>query len=380
MIESTYTATDRSRARATRSASTLNSLEPPSLPEAFYQNPPEGFRALKIATSNGDTAPAFFADFDILTTLDDEHRWIINLLAKVKASGLTTMPTLFAGTTVTEYTGYPHLNEKGCSEYVEKLVAEALDRKASLLIIKDLPQNSPLLSKEENLIADRIMDICAADKRFLVVEGQALAYVPIDFATIDEYLARCGKKTRKDLRRKIRSRANLQVEAAPTGRIFHDQSLLNQMYEQYLNVYDQSQYHFDKLSRRFFEEILTNGKNGGIVFIYKDNDGDIIGYNICFEHNNMLVDKYVGFEYPAAREANLYFVSWFHNLEYCLERGLSHYIAGWTDPAVKAYLGASFTSTRHAVFIRNSLLRAILQPFRKCFENDSSFGKSGGKS
>ncbi|MEZ4489595.1 MAG: hypothetical protein R3F51_18560, partial [Cyanobacteriota/Melainabacteria group bacterium] len=237
MIESTYTATDRSRARATRSASTLNSLEPPSLPEAFYQNPPEGFRALKIATSNGDTAPAFFADFDILTTLDDEHRWIIDLLAKVKASGLTTMPTLFAGTTVTEYTGYPHLNEKGCSEYVEKLVEEALDRKASLLIIKDLPQNSPLLSTEENLIADKIMDICAADKRFLVVEGQALAYVPIDFATIDEYLSRSGKKTRKDLRRKIRSRANLQVEAAPTGRIFHDQSLLNQMYEQYLNVY-----------------------------------------------------------------------------------------------------------------------------------------------
>ena len=35
---------------------------------------------------------------------------------------------------------------------------------------------------------------------------------------------------------------------------------------------------------------------------------------------------------------NLYFVSWMVNLEYALERGLRHYIAGWTDPGVKALL------------------------------------------
>ena len=86
-----------------------------------------------------------------------------------------------------------------------------------------------------------------------------------------------------------------------------------------------------------------------------------------------MIDKYIGLSYPAAREANLYFVSWMVNLEYALERGLSHYVAGWTDPEVKAQLGARFTMTQHAVFIRNPLLRALGRRFAGHFESDSQW-------
>ena len=43
------------------------------------------------------------------------------------------------------------------------------------------------------------------------------------------------------------------------------------------------------------------------------------------------------------------------------------------DPEVKAQLGARFTMTRHAVFIRNPLLRALGRRFAGHFESDSEW-------
>jgi len=58
------------------------------------------------------------------------------------------------------------------------------------------------------------------------------------------------------------------------------------------------------------------------------------------------------------------------NIACARREGLTHYVAGWTDPRIKAYLGAQFTFTRHAVRVRNPVLRAILRRFAHLFESD----------
>lgn len=84
------------------------------------------------------------------------------------------------------------------------------------------------------------------------------------------------------------------------------------------------------------------------MFCYR-HDGELVGYNICLEHGGMLIDKYIGLRYPQARELDLYFVSWFVNLEHALECGLRFYVlAGPLE--VKAGLGARFTFTRHLLW------------------------------
>ena len=97
----------------------------------------------------------------------------------------------------------------------------------------------------------------------------------------------------------------------------------------------------------------------------------LIGFNLCYQHGDMLIDKYIGLRYPQARQHNLYFVSWFANLDYALAHGLKYYVAGWTDPQVKASLGARFTLTRHLVWARHPLLRQLLTRFRHHFESDA---------
>jgi len=346
----------------------VNALEPASLVRRFLDFPPEGFAVGEVAG-----APCFVAPFDLLTTADDDLKWRAARLPGFAVwSRWLRIRTAFVGTTVTEYAPVP--GAVAPSLLVDALCAGPC-RRWRLTIVKDLPQRSPLLSDDDNAAADALATALAA-AGFIAVEGQALAYVPIDFADADAYLARLSASRRKNLKRKLRSRADLAIARVPTGAAFADDARVDAYYALYEGVFAQSEIHFDKLGRDFFAAVLRDAGSGGIVFEYRRAaDGLLLGWNLCFEHGGKLVDKYIGLAYPAAREANLYFVSWMVNLEYALERGLTHYVAGWTDPQVKAQLGASFTFTRHLVHVRNPLLRAAARHFSGHFESDRAWSE-----
>jgi hypothetical protein len=341
----------------------LNLLEPAPLVGHFLRHPPLGF-----AVRADVPAPAFVAPFDLLTTADDA--------LKARAASLPLyshwsrwlrVRSAFVGTTVSEYALFPPGMP---ADALADAVRGTLGGGYRLTIVKDIPQQSPLLPAADNAFADALVVACEA-RGFITVEGQALAYVPIDFPDIETYLARLSTSRRKNLKRKLRSRAGLGVRRIPAGDAFADDALVDAYYTLYQGVFAQSELHFDQLSRDFFAAVLRDGSAGGMVFEYRRAaDGVLLGWNLCFETGGKLIDKYIGFAYPAAREANLYFVSWMVNLEYAIERGLDHYVAGWTDPEVKQQLGARFTFTRHAVWVRNPLLRALARRFAGHFESD----------
>jgi predicted N-acyltransferase len=207
------------------------------------------------------------------------------------------------------------------------------------------------------------------------MEGQALAWVPMDFDSTEQYLARLSPGRRRDIRRKLRSRHLLDIQMLPTGSaVFNEPATIDAFHVLYQQVYAQSEVHFDFLSRDFFDAVLRDGASGGVVFVYRA-AGRMIGWNLCFEYDGMLVDKYIGLDYPASREFNLYVVSWMENLDYARRRGLRCYVAGWTDPGIKVQLGAKLTFTRHAVRPRNALLRALLRRLFRYFESDQAWMK-----
>lgn len=349
-----------------RVATYLNLLEPESLVRQFVAHPPQAFEAFV----SPEGAPAFTTRFDLLTTMDDRVRLRIAALPFYRHwCGLLRPRTCFVGTTVSEYAVFPR--DSAPALLVPALKSRYADE-YPFLIIKDVPQDSPLLDAASNAHAHELAEACKA-AGFVLLQGQALAYVPIDFNSVDDYISRLSSGRRKDIRRKLRVRADLAIEAVPCGSArFRNAAVLDEYYALYLNVFHQSTVHFDLLSAAFFRDLLQDASSGGVVFAYH-HDGHLIGYNLCFVNGGMLIDKYVGFRYPEARALNIYFVSWFHNLAYALERGLTHYVAGWTDPEIKAYLGARFTFTRHAVHIRNGLLRAILRRLTASFERDRAW-------
>lgn len=380
----------------------LNQLEPDNLFDLFSKFPPEGFQSLALRQRTDPTGqgrspldistfakesaasaplepdcrsiPAFAASFDLLTTADADFK---NRLGRLPGfaywARFLKVRTAFVGTTVSEYALLP---ANGSPDALARDVRQNLGRAYPLLIVKDLPQDSPLLSASENQYAAEVLAACE-QHGFVLLEGQALAYVSINFSSIEEYLARLDVKARKYLRRKFKARNQLTVRKLETGNAFLDEALVDAYYALYAGVYAQSEVHFDHLTRSFFASVLRDGTSGGIVFEYRRaEDNALVGWNLCFEYRGNLVDKYIGLAYPMSRELNLYFVSWVVNLEHAIERGLRHYVAGWTDPEIKALLGASFTFTRHAVYVRNPLLRRLARKFAGRFESDRQWSDS----
>ncbi|HEX3582455.1 MAG TPA: GNAT family N-acetyltransferase [Thermoanaerobaculia bacterium] len=349
----------------------LNSLEPPQLYDAFIAHPPEGFTA-RYAAADGGTLPVFLTRFDLLTTLDEKAKHAVARLPLVRplSRAFLRPRAAFCGTTVSEYAVY-HPSENPDS-FPRTLLSEMKAWDAELAIFKDIPLNSPLLTARENTVADKLLAACRANS-FSILEGQALAYVPIDFVTEDEYLARFSAKRRYDFRRKLKSRTHLDLEEVPTGDPrFDDDMFVDDLYAMYESVFEQSEIHFDKLSRSFFASVFRDATSGGVVFFYRTT-GKLIGWKLCFVCGGNLVDKYVGFVYPEARDSNLYFIGWFHCLDFAIRHSLRTYVVGWTDAKVKAHLGASFTFTHHAVYLRSPLFRFVLNRFERFFEPDKNF-------
>jgi hypothetical protein len=155
-----------------------------------------------------------------------------------------------------------------------------------------------------------------------------------------------------------------------TGDGFFSDEIVGQLYAQYVNVFERSDIHFDKLSVDFFRQVLQRTDDGYVyVYYYQDK---IVGFNLCYIMGDRFVDKYIGTSDPEAKDLSLFYNMKFDNIKLCLKNGLKRYVVGYTSPAAKASLGCKFTYTYHAVYIRNPILRFILSRLKPLFEGDKS--------
>jgi Peptidogalycan biosysnthesis/recognition len=202
-----------------------NSLEPPGLIQHFLHCPPDGFETVVSAIGQ----PGFRVKFDLLTTVDERTLRFVN---RFPASGLIrkllTWNTLFWGTTVTEYLPLP--SQIDGLTLVESMLT-TWRRSTMLCVLKDIPSQSPLLTEAERIAAAELIEACK-NTGFILIAGQALAYVPIDFENVEEYLSRLSSARRKNIRRKMRARADIQIEMMNTGyERLNNAAFLNELYE-----------------------------------------------------------------------------------------------------------------------------------------------------
>ncbi|HXH41048.1 MAG TPA: GNAT family N-acetyltransferase, partial [Thermoanaerobaculia bacterium] len=216
-----------------------NLLEPAGLIRHFQSFPPEDFSTFSLDGG----VPAFSTRFDLLTTMEPAVRRALRWVPFPRPR------TCFIGTTVSEYALLPGSTPP--ETLADDLLASVVSR-FPFLIVKDLPTEATLVGEEAFAYSRGLAEACAR-KGFVLLEGQALAYVPIDFASVDEFLSRRSPTRRKNLRRKLKSLSRLTIDTVPTGDArFHDEAFLAELYALFLNVYRQSEIHFDLLTAPFF--------------------------------------------------------------------------------------------------------------------------------
>ncbi|MFA6989281.1 MAG: peptidogalycan biosysnthesis protein [Candidatus Gastranaerophilaceae bacterium] len=342
-----------------------NSLEPQSIVNSFLKYPPENFKINNIKTNCFDVY-AFLADLDLFLTLDKPLKNFLKKFMRFKfLKNFLTPNVLFVGTTVSEHSLFPqNLN---INEFIKELLSTQKRLNKQFVIIKDIPFNSLLLTQKENNQAKELSSKLEKNN-FIILEGQALAYKRINFSSFDEYLKNFSQNRKFNFRKKRKAKHNYNLQIFNTGDEFFTDDIVNNLHSLYLNVYNKSEMHFDKLSFEFFKNILQN-TNDGKVFVYIQKD-KIIGFSLCYIVGNYLVDKYHGYLYPDSLKCFLYFNHFFDNLEFCIQNELKMCIMGWTNADTKAYLGCEFTQTYHAVYVKNPFLRMFLKIAKPLFESD----------
>jgi predicted N-acyltransferase len=230
------------------------------------------------------------------------------------------------------------------SSLLQAFEMDAIRAGASLLAIKDLPEPEreawgPVLEK----------------RGYSHVGGLPVACLDIDFTSVESYLARLSSGTRRDMRRKLRSALQLRIE------VVHDISPhLDRVMALYRSTRARAQMRFEDLTATYFQGVPARmGANAFHVLYWRGDD--LLATNLLLQGGDTLIDKFFCMDPQGGRDLNLYFISWFTNIQLCLERGLALYQSGQAAYADKLRLGCRLLRTSMQFRHRNRVVHAMLR-------------------
>jgi len=348
-----------------------NAIEPRQLINAFLRQSSPEICTLELGSSR---IPGYTAQSELLGYLLASACKFWPGLKSVYKSQFLRKRTLFVGTTATEFLVSPAI--ENIPALILELKLQMQKRNADLLVLKDIPEESPLLPREENTQTQKLMQFCEQSNEFSLISGKSIAYIAIDFSTVEQYLAALEPASAANLQQKFKSKTSIDIVQLFTGdRFFYDPTVLQELYQLYSNTYERAQsqlayassaalFRGNKQTLNYFHDLLLDESNCGMVFLYRVQN-QLIGFNLCFAHRDNLIDKYSGFAYPLAINFNLAEVSLLTHLDYACSNDFKFYIAASPGCEAMSSIGARFTSTRHAVFIANSFLREGIKSISK---------------
>lgn len=230
------------------------------------------------------------------------------------------------------------------AQLLDAFEAHAQAEGVSLIALKDLSQ--PIFT--------RIAPALTASG-YAEIGGMPTAWLDINFSTVDEYFKKLSSGTRKDMRRKLRGREKVRVEY----RTEFGQWLPRVM-QLYLETRERSEWQFEELTPAYFQGVLKAMPGRSFCTMYFVDD-ELLAANLMVHDEDRLIDKFFCMDAEKGRPYNLYYLSWFTNLEYCLSHGIGRYQSGQAYYRNKVRLGSSLTA--NAMYFRhnNPVLQFILK-------------------
>jgi predicted N-acyltransferase len=181
------------------------------------------------------------------------------------------------------------------------------------------------------------------------------AWLDVDFNTIGEYLQRLSSGTRKDMRRKLKSEQHIRVEVRADLA-----ELMPRVMALYGETRNRSEWQFETLTEGYFTGVLANMRGRSLCFLYYAGD-TLLAANLVVHGKDSLIDKFFCMDAEQGRRHNLYFLSWFNNIRYCLDKGIARYQSGQAYYENKLRLGSRLTANTMYFKHRNVLAQWLLR-------------------
>jgi len=193
------------------------------------------------------------------------------------------------------------------------------------------------------------------------------AVLELPFADFDAYLESLSAATRKDVRRKLRSRQALRIE----WRSDID-GLEDEIAELYASTRRRSSLDygdFETLPDGYFRTVTRAlGERARIAHYWA---GDTLcAFNLVLIEKDRMIDKFLGMRYPLGQEHNVYALSWMENVKECLARGIGCLQTGQTAYGLKLRYGSRLQPSHVYFKHRSALPYAILKTVNRFMKAD----------
>lgn len=258
--------------------------------------PPFDYRYFAI-TDECDGAcsvqPFFLLDQDFVA---GAHRHVRSLATSIRRvlPRFLTQRTLMVGCAAGE--GYLDGPADSLVANAERLAAAILDhardQRASLIVLKEFPRHyRPALQG-------------FLERGFVRVPSLPMTRLNIDYASFDDYMTRALKS---DTRRKLRKNLNAADRSVPIElRIVDDITpMVDEIYPLYLQTYERSKLHFEKLTPDFLARIGRGMPDKVRFFVWRQRQ-KAVAFTLCMLEGNAFYAEYIGLDYRVALDLHLY--------------------------------------------------------------------------
>jgi hypothetical protein len=296
--------------------------------------------------------PFFILDQDLLIGLRPKLGGLIGFIRRLWPSFMIAR-TLMVGCAAGEghLDGKDEFAQRSCARLLASaIVKEARKLKARLVVLKEFPAKyRPTLE-------------CFIDKDFTRIPSMPNVMLNINYSSFDEYMMRALSG---GARRKLRLKLKAAEHAPPIEMSVVDDiaPMIDDVYPLYLQVYNRSSLHFEKLTKAYFCGLGTRLGDKNRFFIWRQS-GKIVAFGCCLLQEDMIHAEYLGLDYTVAFDLHLYHYTFRDLISWGIANGYKwfHSSALNYDPKfhLRYRLDPIDLYVRHTSAFCNSILRRIL--------------------
>ncbi|MFT4078364.1 GNAT family N-acetyltransferase [Rhodomicrobium sp.] len=238
---------------------------------------------------------------------------------------------------------------KTCSLLAKAALEEAKKERAGLIVFKEFP------SAYRDVLGHLKND------GFICLPSLPMASLSTAHKDFDAYMAASlSRATRKDLRRKFKAAQS----AGLTMSVVEDITpFVDEIYPLYLNVYNRSKLHFEKLTKDYLCALGQRMPDRTRFFVWRQGDR-IVAFNLCMVHNEAIYDQYIGLDYEVALDLHLYHYTIRDIMSWAMANGYKRYISNGLNYDPKHHLRMQLDPldlyARHRSPIINAALKVVL--------------------
>lgn len=239
--------------------------------------------------------PFLIVDQDLLAGVPKRVAASVNLIRRMWPRFMR-LRTLMVGCAV----GEGHLDDAdGAAQHATArvlaatILEHARDLQTPLVVLKEFPASY------------RAALQCFVETGFARIPSMPMVYRGIDFPNFDAYVRTLSKKMRWNLRRKFGDAAQAgPIEMSQVGDVT---PFIDEVYPFYLQVYERSTLHFEKLTKEFLCGLGQRMPNKVRFFLWRHR-GRIVAFIVCLVQDDAIYTEYIGLDYTVALQLHLYFV------------------------------------------------------------------------